>query len=182
MTTESFKVFIAEPLSALLDTLGNCSCSSCCSSLLRLQVVQDILEHEREFVKELQTVLSCYLRTLQASDKWVQWRPAATGPSVERHSSSQDWILEWNGFYCCGGEKKIVWCTFFFFLSLFLLRLSSTDSATLCGNLEEILTFQQGLCVALEECTKYVTRGINDTSEPRHYGWGLRCGQLAPSC
>lgn len=37
--------------------------------LLLLQVVQDILEHEREFVKELQTVLSCYLRTLQASDK-----------------------------------------------------------------------------------------------------------------
>uniref|UniRef100_A0A667XFR0 Osteoclast-stimulating factor 1 n=1 Tax=Myripristis murdjan TaxID=586833 RepID=A0A667XFR0_9TELE len=32
---------------------------SCC------KVVQDILEHEREFVKELQTVLSCYLRPLQ---------------------------------------------------------------------------------------------------------------------
>ncbi|KAM6924194.1 rho guanine nucleotide exchange factor 6 isoform 4-T4 [Xenentodon cancila] len=64
-------------------------------------VVQDILEHEREFVKELQTVLSCYLRPLQASDK-----------------------------------------------------LTSADSATLCGNLEEILTFQQGLCVALDDCTK----------------------------
>ncbi|KAK1904800.1 Rho guanine nucleotide exchange factor 6 [Dissostichus eleginoides] len=64
-------------------------------------VVQDILEHEREFVKELQAVLSCYLRPLQASDK-----------------------------------------------------LSSADSATLCGNLEEILTFQQGLCAALEDCTK----------------------------
>ncbi|XP_070768940.1 rho guanine nucleotide exchange factor 6 isoform X3 [Enoplosus armatus] len=64
-------------------------------------VVQDILEHEREFVKELQTVLSCYLRPLQASDK-----------------------------------------------------VSNADSATLCGNLEEILTFQQGLCVALEDCTK----------------------------
>ncbi|KAM8733686.1 rho guanine nucleotide exchange factor 6 isoform 3-T3 [Acanthopagrus schlegelii] len=64
-------------------------------------VVQDILEHEREFVKELQTVLTCYLRPLQASDK-----------------------------------------------------VSSADSTTLCGNLEEILTFQQGLCVALEECTK----------------------------
>lgn len=37
--------------------------------VLLLQVVQDILEHEREFVKELQTVLSCYLRPLQASDK-----------------------------------------------------------------------------------------------------------------
>uniref|UniRef100_A0A8C3AWC2 Osteoclast-stimulating factor 1 n=1 Tax=Cyclopterus lumpus TaxID=8103 RepID=A0A8C3AWC2_CYCLU len=32
--------------------------------------------------------------------------------------------------------------------------LSSVESATLCGNLEEILTFQQGLCVALEDCTK----------------------------
>uniref|UniRef100_A0A8K9X760 Osteoclast-stimulating factor 1 n=1 Tax=Oncorhynchus mykiss TaxID=8022 RepID=A0A8K9X760_ONCMY len=32
-------------------------------------VVQDILEHEREFVKELQTMLSCYLRPLKASDK-----------------------------------------------------------------------------------------------------------------
>ncbi|KAM6999763.1 rho guanine nucleotide exchange factor 6 isoform 2-T2 [Tautogolabrus adspersus] len=64
-------------------------------------VVQDILDHEREFVKELQTVLGSYLRPLQASDK-----------------------------------------------------LSSADGTTLCGNLEEILTFQQGLCVALEECTK----------------------------
>uniref|UniRef100_A0A3Q4ABC2 Osteoclast-stimulating factor 1 n=1 Tax=Mola mola TaxID=94237 RepID=A0A3Q4ABC2_MOLML len=65
-----------------------------------VQVVQDILEHEREFVKELQTVLGCFLRPLQASD------------------------------------------------------LGSSDSATLCGNLEEILTFQQGLCVALEDCTR----------------------------
>ncbi|KAL0974133.1 hypothetical protein UPYG_G00216080 [Umbra pygmaea] len=64
-------------------------------------VVQNILEHEREFVKELQTVLSHYLRPLQASDK-----------------------------------------------------LSSTDTGILCGNLEEILTFQQGLVLALEECTK----------------------------
>ncbi|CAB1337187.1 unnamed protein product [Coregonus sp. 'balchen'] len=64
-------------------------------------VVQDIQEHEREFVKELQTVLSCYLRPLLASDK-----------------------------------------------------LSSTDSGILGANLEEILTFQQGLVLALEECTK----------------------------
>ncbi|KAG7465106.1 hypothetical protein MATL_G00172700 [Megalops atlanticus] len=64
-------------------------------------VVQDILEHERDFVKELQTLLSCYLRPLQASD-----------------------------------------------------RLSSADSASLMGNLEDILTFQQHLCVSLEECTK----------------------------
>uniref|UniRef100_A0A4W6EBX7 Osteoclast-stimulating factor 1 n=1 Tax=Lates calcarifer TaxID=8187 RepID=A0A4W6EBX7_LATCA len=39
-------------------------------------------------------------------------------------------------------------------LNVFVFRLSSADSATLCGNLEEILTFQQGLCVALEDCTK----------------------------
>uniref|UniRef100_A0A674CTM3 Rac/Cdc42 guanine nucleotide exchange factor 6 n=1 Tax=Salmo trutta TaxID=8032 RepID=A0A674CTM3_SALTR len=63
-------------------------------------VVQDILEHEREFVKELQTMLSCYLRPLKASDK-----------------------------------------------------LSITDSGSLSGNLEEILTFQQGLVLALDECT-----------------------------
>uniref|UniRef100_A0A8C7DI85 Rac/Cdc42 guanine nucleotide exchange factor 6 n=1 Tax=Oncorhynchus kisutch TaxID=8019 RepID=A0A8C7DI85_ONCKI len=64
-------------------------------------VVQDIQEHERDFVKELQTVLSSYLRPLLASDK-----------------------------------------------------LSVTDSGILGANLEEILTFQQGLVLALEECTK----------------------------
>uniref|UniRef100_A0A673KAY1 Rac/Cdc42 guanine nucleotide exchange factor (GEF) 6 n=1 Tax=Sinocyclocheilus rhinocerous TaxID=307959 RepID=A0A673KAY1_9TELE len=64
-------------------------------------VVQDILEHEREFVKELQMVLGCYLRPLQASDK-----------------------------------------------------LSSADCSSLNGNLEDILSFQQGLCLALEECSK----------------------------
>ncbi|XP_051506183.1 rho guanine nucleotide exchange factor 6 isoform X2 [Myxocyprinus asiaticus] len=64
-------------------------------------VVQDILEHEREFVKELQTVLGCYLRPLQTSDK-----------------------------------------------------LSSADCSSLSGNLEDILSFQQGLCLALEECSK----------------------------
>lgn len=35
-----------------------------------------------------------------------------------------------------------------------VFRLSSADSATLCGNLEDINSFQQGLCLALEECTK----------------------------
>ncbi|XP_057205047.1 rho guanine nucleotide exchange factor 6 isoform X2 [Triplophysa rosa] len=64
-------------------------------------VVQDILEHEREFVKELQTLLGCYLRPLPASDK-----------------------------------------------------LSNTDCSSLNGNLEDILSFQQGLCLALEECSK----------------------------
>uniref|UniRef100_A0A8C7ZGK3 Rac/Cdc42 guanine nucleotide exchange factor (GEF) 6 n=1 Tax=Oryzias sinensis TaxID=183150 RepID=A0A8C7ZGK3_9TELE len=37
-------------------------------------VVQDILEHEREFVKELQTVLTCYLRPLQACDNMTECR------------------------------------------------------------------------------------------------------------
>ncbi|XP_051514730.1 rho guanine nucleotide exchange factor 6-like isoform X2 [Myxocyprinus asiaticus] len=64
-------------------------------------VVQDILEHEREFVKEMQMVLGCYLRPLQTSDK-----------------------------------------------------LSNADFSSLNGNLEDILSFQQGLCLALEECTK----------------------------
>uniref|UniRef100_A0A8C1YL98 Rac/Cdc42 guanine nucleotide exchange factor (GEF) 6 n=1 Tax=Cyprinus carpio TaxID=7962 RepID=A0A8C1YL98_CYPCA len=64
-------------------------------------VVQDILDHEREFVKELQMVLGCYLRPLQTSDK-----------------------------------------------------LSSADCSSLNGNLEDILSFQQGLCLALEECSK----------------------------
>ena len=39
-------------------------------------------------------------------------------------------------------------------LNMSVFRLSNADSTTLCGNLEEILTFQQGLCVALEDCTK----------------------------
>uniref|UniRef100_A0A3Q2CPA2 Osteoclast-stimulating factor 1 n=1 Tax=Cyprinodon variegatus TaxID=28743 RepID=A0A3Q2CPA2_CYPVA len=80
---------------------GESGCSSLSIKPLyscSIGVVQDILEHEREFVKELQTVLTSYLRPLQASD---------------------------NG-----------------------------DSATLCGNLEEILSFQQGLCLSLEDCTK----------------------------
>ncbi|TMS17515.1 Rho guanine nucleotide exchange factor 6 [Larimichthys crocea] len=42
-------------------------------------VVQDILEHEREFVKELQTVLSCYLRPLQASDKVSEGQQRVAG-------------------------------------------------------------------------------------------------------
>uniref|UniRef100_A0A3P9LH15 Rac/Cdc42 guanine nucleotide exchange factor (GEF) 6 n=1 Tax=Oryzias latipes TaxID=8090 RepID=A0A3P9LH15_ORYLA len=37
-------------------------------------VVQDILEHEREFVKELQTVLTCYLRPLKACDNMTECR------------------------------------------------------------------------------------------------------------
>lgn len=39
-------------------------------------------------------------------------------------------------------------------LNIWNFRLSASDCTTLCGKLEEILTFQQGLCVALEECTK----------------------------
>ncbi len=35
-----------------------------------------------------------------------------------------------------------------------LCRLSSADCSCLNGNLEDILSFQQGLCLALEECSK----------------------------
>ena len=45
-------------------------------------------------------------------------------------------------------------CVLSYPVYLCMLRLSSADSATLCGNLEEILTFQQALCSALEDCTK----------------------------
>ncbi|XP_016101193.1 rho guanine nucleotide exchange factor 6 [Sinocyclocheilus grahami] len=75
-------------------------------------VVQDILEHEREFVKELQMVLGCYLRPLQASDK-----------------------------------------------------LSSADCSSLNGNLEDILSFQQGLCLALEECSNLNSEDLDKFME-----------------
>uniref|UniRef100_A0A6Q2XNS1 Rac/Cdc42 guanine nucleotide exchange factor (GEF) 6 n=1 Tax=Esox lucius TaxID=8010 RepID=A0A6Q2XNS1_ESOLU len=40
------------------------------------------------------------------------------------------------------------------FWPLWCYRLSSSDTSMLTGNLEDILTFQQGLVLALEECTK----------------------------
>lgn len=40
------------------------------------------------------------------------------------------------------------------YANIYVFRLPSADSATLCGNLEEILTFQQDLCSALDDCTK----------------------------
>uniref|UniRef100_A0A8D3DUL7 Osteoclast-stimulating factor 1 n=1 Tax=Scophthalmus maximus TaxID=52904 RepID=A0A8D3DUL7_SCOMX len=48
-------------------------------SIMNPRVVQDILEHEREFVKELQTVLSCYLRPLQANDKVPEGQQRVAG-------------------------------------------------------------------------------------------------------
>ncbi|XP_064413687.1 rho guanine nucleotide exchange factor 7 isoform X2 [Latimeria chalumnae] len=64
-------------------------------------VLENILETETEYAKELQTLLSNYLRPLQASEK-----------------------------------------------------LSSTNTAHIMGNLEEICSFQQMLVQSLEECTK----------------------------
>ncbi|XP_053328874.1 rho guanine nucleotide exchange factor 6 isoform X2 [Spea bombifrons] len=64
-------------------------------------VLQNILETERSFSKELQLLLSTYLRPLQSYDK-----------------------------------------------------ISSGDILLLLGNFEEICTFQQTLCQALEECAK----------------------------
>ncbi|XP_018085516.1 rho guanine nucleotide exchange factor 6 isoform X2 [Xenopus laevis] len=64
-------------------------------------VVQNILETERSYSKELQLLLSTYLRPLQSHDK-----------------------------------------------------ISAVDVNSLLGNFEEICTFQQTLCQALEECGK----------------------------
>ncbi|XP_056396293.1 rho guanine nucleotide exchange factor 6 isoform X2 [Hyla sarda] len=65
------------------------------------EVVQNILETERSYAKELQILLTTYLRPLQTYDK-----------------------------------------------------LSAGDVMSLLGNFEEICTFQQTLCQALEECAK----------------------------
>ncbi|KAM4696119.1 rho guanine nucleotide exchange factor 6 [Rhinophrynus dorsalis] len=64
-------------------------------------VLQNILETERNYAKELQSLLSTYLRPLQSHDK-----------------------------------------------------ISAVDINSLLGNFEEICTFQQSLCHALEECAK----------------------------
>lgn len=61
---------------------------------------------------------------------------------------------------CC---KTVVLISTPVCINVCMFRLGSADSATLCGNLEEILTFQQGLCVALEDCTKYVTLDTEKT-------------------
>ncbi|XP_027702214.1 rho guanine nucleotide exchange factor 6 isoform X2 [Vombatus ursinus] len=64
-------------------------------------VLQNILETEQDYAKELQSLLGTYLRPLQAND-----------------------------------------------------RLSTVEFASLLGNFEEVCTFQQTLCQALEECAK----------------------------
>ncbi|KAM8965542.1 rho guanine nucleotide exchange factor 6 isoform X2 [Sarcophilus harrisii] len=64
-------------------------------------VLQNILETEQDYAKELQSLLATYLRPLQANDK-----------------------------------------------------LSAVEFASLLGNFEEVCTFQQTLCQALEECAK----------------------------
>ncbi|XP_074134727.1 rho guanine nucleotide exchange factor 6 isoform X3 [Sminthopsis crassicaudata] len=64
-------------------------------------VLQNILETEQDYAKELQSLLATYLRPLQANDK-----------------------------------------------------LSAGEFASLLGNFEEVCTFQQTLCQALEECAK----------------------------
>lgn len=53
----------------VIDFVCVCEMLNILLTVLLSQVVQDILEHEREFLKELQTVLNCYLRPLQSSDK-----------------------------------------------------------------------------------------------------------------
>uniref|UniRef100_A0A667XMM3 Osteoclast-stimulating factor 1 n=1 Tax=Myripristis murdjan TaxID=586833 RepID=A0A667XMM3_9TELE len=61
---------------------------------------------------------------------------------------------EWNRTALMGEKKSFISRISTPVKNVFMFRLSSAESASLSGNLEEILTFQQGLCVALEECTK----------------------------
>uniref|UniRef100_A0A8C5ZHK3 Rac/Cdc42 guanine nucleotide exchange factor 6 n=1 Tax=Marmota marmota marmota TaxID=9994 RepID=A0A8C5ZHK3_MARMA len=65
-------------------------------------VLQNILDTEREYAKELQSLLVTYLRPLQSNN-----------------------------------------------------NLSSVEFTSLLGNFEEVCTFQQTLCQALEECSKF---------------------------
>ncbi|TKS66828.1 Rho guanine nucleotide exchange factor 7 [Collichthys lucidus] len=97
-------------------------------------VLQNILETETEYSKDLQSLLTNYLRPLQNIDKYDP-RPEPGYFSMNRSEFS----------------------TFNFssvFASVFSCRLSSSDVALILGNLEEISTFQQMLVQSLEECTK----------------------------
>uniref|UniRef100_A0A4X1TUL6 Rac/Cdc42 guanine nucleotide exchange factor 6 n=1 Tax=Sus scrofa TaxID=9823 RepID=A0A4X1TUL6_PIG len=69
---------------------------------LCLEVLQNILDTEKDYAKELQSLLVTYLRPLQSNN-----------------------------------------------------NLSSVEFTSLLGNFEEICTFQQTLCQALEECSKF---------------------------
>uniref|UniRef100_A0A8C5GIN5 Osteoclast-stimulating factor 1 n=1 Tax=Gouania willdenowi TaxID=441366 RepID=A0A8C5GIN5_GOUWI len=113
-------------------------------ALWLVQVVQDILEHEREFVKELQTVLSSYLRPLQASDK----------PCFSHHLTCQEFLqisdFDHQMFLCRvpEGQQRIAGCYLNLMpqiKSLYLAYCSSHPSAVciLTDHSEELDKFME---------------------------------------
>lgn len=115
-----------------------------------LKVLQNILETETEYSKDLQSLLTIYLRPLQNTDKYVS--------STPKLLSNQQCTLLTFGLKCfftfilvhsiLSKCPNLCW--------LFPNRLSSLDVALILGNLEEICTFQQMLVQSLEECTRLV--------------------------
>ncbi len=97
-----------------------------CSFLSNTQVVQNIVQTETEYCKELQTLLSTYLRALQPTDR------SEHKPGVQHYT-----------------EIVVVQ-----YSSLSLSRLSVSDISHIMGNLEEISSFQQTLVHSLEESVK----------------------------
>nr|XP_036872772.1 rho guanine nucleotide exchange factor 6 isoform X2 [Manis javanica] len=77
-------------------------------------VLQNILDTEKDYAKELQSLLVTYLRPLQSNNKSI------------------------HGSHIC-----------------IVFSLSTVEFTSLLGNFEEVCTFQQTLCQALEECSKF---------------------------
>lgn len=93
-------------------------------------MLQNILETETEYSKDLQSLLTNYLRPLLNTDKYESLTPKLL---FNRNTLLRAFVV-----------------THLVFSS----RLSSSDVALILGNLEEICTFQQMLVQSLEECTK----------------------------
>ncbi|CAG05788.1 unnamed protein product [Tetraodon nigroviridis] len=113
-------------------------------------VLQNILETETEYSKDLQSLLTIYLRPLQNTDKYVSLTPKRLSNRNQRRTRSK------NTF--CFNLLCFLNFTRYFSSVLtdagFFNRLSALDVALILGNLEEICTFQQMLVQSLEECTK----------------------------
>lgn len=115
-------------------------------------MLQNILETETEYSKDLQSLLTIYLRPLQNTDKYVSLTPKRLSNRNQRCTRSK------NTF--CFNLLCFLNFTRYFSSVLtdagFFNRLSALDVALILGNLEEICTFQQMLVQSLEECTKLV--------------------------
>lgn len=131
-----------------------------------LQVLQNILETETEYSKDLQSLLTNYLRPLQSIDKYdsftckAWWNQNQVNLAWLLYNRNPDQILYTsqttnNFLFFCISLNML--SPFYFTRPIFSSRLSSSDVALILGNLEEISTFQQMLVQSLEECTKLVT-------------------------